>query len=67
MTRSLSALCRPALPLSAVSWSRSISTTCNAGSGADLSDAGAHEAGADDADFLQARRRLVRPGAARPC
>ena len=34
---------------------------------ADIGDAGAHEAGADDADFLQVDRRHVRRAAARPC
>ncbi len=34
---------------------------------AHLRDAGAHEAGADHADFFQARRRHVRPAGARPC
>ena len=37
------------------------------GGGGHLRDAGAHEAGADDADFLQARRRLIRRVGARPC
>ncbi len=57
MTRSLSAFCTPSLPLSAVSWSRSIKHHVDADRGGDAGDAGAHEAGADNADFLERRRR----------
>ena len=53
-----------ALPCSALASSRSISTTVDAGARRDVGDAGAHEAGAEDAEPLHLGRR-DRGGAAR--
>ena len=64
---SITSLCDGALPLSALSWSRSISTTSMPACARDIGDAGAHEAGADDADLLELGRRHVRADGARPC
>ncbi len=37
------------------------------GSGGDIGDAGAHEAGADDADLLELASAAHRPAGGRPC
>ena len=60
-------MCECALPLSAASWSRSISTTSMPACAADIGDARAHEAGADDADLFDRASAARSSAGARPC